>query len=159
MIVRAAEKEMRRENIRDSPSRAFRYTVFATMFSNSINSSLIGLARPNRVGEDGSSWSTTTSAGDVGGGRYGDDGELELDRAEHVRVLSREKSLHGVDHPAGGLCETSSHLRPRDTTRVHDPSSPFTEDQRERENPPRETCLDCDYTSYDRFHWTHSIGR
>jgi len=92
------------------------------MFSNSINSSLIRFARPNRVREEGASWSTTTMAGDVG--------ELELDRTEHVRSLSRF-SLRGIDYPAG-LC--SSHLRPRDTSRVHDPS-PFARDQRERENP------------------------
>jgi len=60
----------------------------------------------------------------------GDVGELELDRTEHVRSLSRI-SLRGIDYPAG-LC--SSHLRPRDTSRVHD-QSPFARDQRERENP------------------------
>lgn len=72
---------------RDSPSLAFRYTVFATMFSNSINSSLIGFARPNRVGEEEASWST--SVGDVGGGRGGG---REIDCEEYVRFLS-----HGVD--------------------------------------------------------------
>jgi len=105
--------------IRDSPSLAFRYTVLATMFSNSINSSLIRFARPNRVREEAASWSTM--AGEL---------ELDLDLAKDVRSLSRF-SLRGIDYPAG-LQRTSSHLRPRDTSRVHDPS-PFTRDQ--RENP------------------------
>ncbi|KAH0952874.1 hypothetical protein HN011_004472 [Eciton burchellii] len=89
------------------------------MFSNSINSSLIRFARPNRVREEEASWSMTTMAG-----------ELELDRTEHVRSQSRF-SLRGIDHPVGSC---SSHLQPRDTTRVHD-LSPFVRDQRERENP------------------------
>jgi hypothetical protein len=112
------ERERERE-IPDSPSLAFRYTVLATMFSNSINSSLIRFARPNRVREEEASWSMTTMAG-----------ELELDRTEHVRSQSRF-SLRGIDHPVGSC---SSHLQPRDTTRVHD-LSPFVRDQRERENP------------------------
>lgn len=59
------------------------------MFSNSINSSLIGFARPNWVGEEEASWLTATSVGDVGGGRGGG---REVDRGGHVRLL-----LHGVD--------------------------------------------------------------
>jgi len=89
---------------RDSPSLAFRYTVFATMFSNSINSSLIGFARPNRVGEEEASWLTATSLGDVGGGR-------EVDRGEHVRLL-----LHEVDRTSirqAPICV------PADTTGIH----------------------------------------
>lgn len=95
---------------RDSPSLAFRYTVFATMFSNSINSSLIGFARPNRVGEEEASWSTATLAGDV-------------DRGEHVRLLS---------HRVNGTCIRQTPICvPADAAGVHD-RSPFTEDQRAR---------------------------
>jgi len=100
------------------------------MFSNSINSSLIRFARPNRVREEEASWSMTTMAG-----------ELELDRTEHVRSQSRF-SLRGIDHPVGSC---SSHLQPRDTTRVHD-LSPFVRDQREtkRSNGEASDYPDCD---------------
>jgi len=93
---------------RDSPSLAFRYTVFATMFSNSINSSLIGFARLNRVREEEASWLTVTSLGNVGGGRGGG---REVDRGEHVRLLS-----HGVDRTSirqAPICV------PADTTEIH----------------------------------------
>lgn len=87
------------------------------MFSNSINSSLIGFARPNRVGEQ-ASWSMATSVGDVGGGRGSG---REVDRGEHVRLLS-----HGVD----GTCIRQAPICvPADTTEVHN-RSPFKEARR-----------------------------
>jgi len=104
---------------RDSPSLAFRYTVFATMFSNSINSSLIGFLWPNRMGEEEALWSMVTSVSDVGGER---DGSREVDRWEHVRLLS-----HGVD---GTSIRQAPICVPADTTGVYN-RSPFREDQME----------------------------
>lgn len=88
------------------------------MFSNSINSSLIGFARPNRVGEEEASWSTATSVGDVGGGRGGG---REVGRGEYARFLS-----HGVDETP--IRQTPICV-PAGTTGVHD-RSPAPEDQR-----------------------------
>lgn len=95
---------------RDLPSLAFRYTVFATMFSNSINSSLGEFGRPNRVGEE------TLSVGDVGGGRGGG---REVDRGEYVRLS------HGVD----GTPIRAPICVPADANGIHG-RSPFPQDQR-----------------------------
>lgn len=96
---------------RNSPSLAFRYTVFATMFSNSINSSLGEFGRSNRVGEE-----ETLSVGDVGGGRGGG---REVDRGEYVRLS------HGVD----GTPIRAPICVPADADGIHG-RSPFSEDQR-----------------------------
>lgn len=85
------------------------------MFSNSINSSLIGFVRPIQEGKAGRRWQTRADEG-AGGDRF--------ERKCVGSVLSS-----GVGHPVG-LRQTSSHLRPQDTTRADRSPSPRTEDNR-----------------------------
>lgn len=89
--------------------------MFATMFSNSINSSLIEFTRPSQRRE---TWRATCKRGErsVGGER------------KSGRRLVR---FSGVDHPVGHRQASSQHLRPQDTTRAG--RSPFAEDQGQQE--------------------------
>lgn len=95
-----------------SPSLALRYTVFATMFSNSINSSLIEFTRPSGRRE---AWRATSRRRES----VGDE-----------RKSGRLVRFSGVDHPVGHR-QASSHLRPQDTTRAG--RSPLDEDQGQQE--------------------------